>query len=103
MAAAQQEQQARAATYGVLEPMLYDVLQRNAADRIPVAIWVAMEDPAPLARGEQADLNTLAARVQASQNPVADAIRAVKAASPDAPLGPDSVRQADLVPVIFTA
>jgi hypothetical protein len=44
-AAEQDEADARAATYGVLDPALYDRLQQLGADRIPVAIWVAMENP----------------------------------------------------------
>jgi hypothetical protein len=91
LAAAARERQARTSAYGKLAPTLYDRLQRNAAERLPVAIWVAMPDPGPLARNANPDLTTLAARVRAAQTPAADAARRLGVA----------IELADLVPVIF--
>src|SRR5262245_31074987 len=89
--AAQQEQQARTATYGILEPALYNHMQRNAAARIPVAIWVVMPDPGNLGRGNNPNFNLLAVRTRTAQAPVASATTALGGV----------VSQADLVPVIF--
>ena len=62
-AAVQQELKLRRDTYGAVEPSLYNRLQLNAAERIPVAIWVAMEDPGTLMRGANPNLNALTERV----------------------------------------
>jgi hypothetical protein len=90
-AAAQQEQQARVAKYGVLEPALYEQLQNSPGSRIPVGVWVRMEDPGTLARGANPNFNALATRVRAAQAPAANAARGLGAA----------IAQADLVPVFF--
>jgi hypothetical protein len=86
-----QEQKLRQAKYGVLEPGLYNRIQGNAAERIPVAIWVAMEDPGTSARNENRNLQALAERVRAAQTPVADSAKGLGAI----------ISQANLVPVIF--
>ena len=85
------ERQAHKAAHGVLEPALYNRLQRNAAERIPVAVWVALEDPGTLARGANPDFERLAAQVRAAQTPAAEAARGLGVA----------VALADHVPVFF--
>jgi hypothetical protein len=87
----QQERRARRAKYGVLEPRLYEKLSRNPAQRIPVAIWVAMEDLSPMMRVEGADLNAASGLVRTALTPAAEAVRRLGA----------TVRMADTVPVLF--
>lgn len=93
---AEQEQLERASIYGVIEPALFDRLQRNAAERIPVAIWVAMEDPGTLGRGPTRNLNALAARVRAAQTPALNAARGLGAT-----INLADLPQANLAPVFF--
>lgn len=88
---AARERQARIATYGKLAPSLHARLQHNPAERVPVAIWVALPDPGSLGRGANPDLPALAARVRAAQTPAAEAARALGAV----------IKLVDLVPVLF--
>ncbi|CAN5370321.1 hypothetical protein BH23CHL1_BH23CHL1_19310 [soil metagenome] len=89
-ALADAEQQAQVETYGALDPELAGLMMRNAAERIPVAIWVAMPDPGAQGRGNP---EAIANQVRAAQDPV------VNEASNQG-IGALLAR-ADLVPVLF--
>lgn len=98
-AAAGRERQARRAAFGVIEPALFKRVQQNAAERVPVAVWVSMEDPGQIARARtpdgrrlSVDATSLALRVNTAQVGAADAARRLGA----------ELKQADLVPVFFT-
>jgi hypothetical protein len=89
--AAAHERQVRHAAYGKLAPGLHARLQHNPAERVPVAIWVALPDHGSLARGDNPDLPALAARVRAAQQPAVEAARALGG----------TIALADLVPAVF--
>ena len=89
--AAQQEQEARAKAYGKLDPSLAQRVKNNPAERVNVAVWVAMEDPGALARGNNANPQALVAKARAAQTPAADAARGLGA----------QVAHAEGVPVFF--
>jgi hypothetical protein len=88
---ARDEQQRRIDDAGVSSPTLFSSLNSQAADRIPVAIWVAVDGLGTQGRGASPDYDAVADSIRAAQAPVADAARGIGA----------EISLADLVPVIF--
>lgn len=89
-AMAEQERQSRVETYGTVDPELAGLMMRNAAERIPVAIWVAMQDPGAQGRGNPQVIADLA---RAAQDPVVNEASAQGIGA--------LLARADGVPVLF--
>ncbi len=94
-AVAKRERQARRASSGVVEPKLHQRMRSDPMQRIPVAVWVSMPDPAPQTRvaepGALALGTALAAQVQAAQSSALGAVQRLGV----------TAAPADLTPVFF--